>query len=291
VLSFMIGAAVYGALAGGFGWAAAPAGLGAAVAFAAGALVGRQLGSRAMVQGSALELQTARGEAASARRDGDALQRSVAHDLRSPLGAILNYVSVLEEDYPDRLGDEARAILVRVRRAAQSGLVLLDGLSRLSRVSRDPFAPERVDVENVVRTAFEELPGRSGVELTVTSLPAAFADPALLRAAFSELLANAIKFSSHREKAHVGVNGRLGPGGTALYWVVDEGVGFDPRFASRLFGVFERLHSRDEYPGAGVGLAIVRRIAERHRGAVWAEGDPDRGARFFISVPAAEGNP
>jgi light-regulated signal transduction histidine kinase (bacteriophytochrome) len=289
LLSLAVGAALYVGLDGGVGWPAVLAGLGAAAAFGSGALMGRGLASRGADRETAFELETARGEAALARRDGEDLQRSVAHDLRSPLGAILNFVSVLEEDHADRLGDDASAILARVRRAAVSGLVLLDGLSRLSRVSGEPLVPERVDVEGIVRGVFEGLSGGSGVELTVTSLPPAFADPALLRAAFSELLANAIKFSSHREKAHVVVGGRLEPGDVALYWVVDEGVGFDPRFASRLFGAFERLHSRDEYPGAGVGLAIVRRVAERHRGAAWAEGDPDRGARFFISVPAAAG--
>src|SRR5690606_38471569 len=117
--------------------------------------------------------------------------------------------------------------------------------------------------------------------------PAIVADPELLRSAFSELISNAVRFTSHAEKASVSVGARHDDeANTVDYWVADDGVGFDERFAAKLFHVFERLHSREEFPGAGAGLAVVRRIAERHGGSVRAEGVPGRGATFHLMLPA-----
>jgi signal transduction histidine kinase len=218
--------------------------------------------------------------------------RSVTHDLRSPLGAIVNFATVLELDVGEKLDPEARGLLVRIRRAAHSALELLDGLARLTRSARDPLHKVPVDADALAREAFVDLPAaQRGGELTLGPLPGAVADPALLRACFAELLANAAKFSRGSEKPRVTVGGRRESDGSVVYWVADEGVGFDPRFSSRLFRAFERLHSRDEFPGAGVGLAIVRQVAERHGGRVWAEGVPGCGARFYFSLAAAEAAP
>jgi signal transduction histidine kinase len=198
---------------------------------------------------------------------------------------------VLELDVGDGLDPEARGLLGRIRRAAHSALDLLDGLARLTRSAREPLHRMRVEADALARDAFVELPpALRGVELALGPLPAAVADPALLRSCFSELLSNAAKFSRGSEKPRVTVGGRREPDGGVVFWVADEGVGFDPRFVSRLFRPFERLHSRDDFPGAGVGLAIVRRIAERHGGRVWAEGEPGCGARFYFSLaPETEG--
>jgi light-regulated signal transduction histidine kinase (bacteriophytochrome) len=153
-------------------------------------------------------------------------------------------------------------------------------------VSRSPLYREQVDVEALVREAFAELgTATQRVALSVAALPTVLADRALLREAFAELLGNAVKFSGQRDKAQVGVGGRETPEGDVVYWVADDGVGFDPASASRLFHAFERLHARDAFPGVGVGLAVVRRVAERHGGTAWAEGDPERGARIFLSLP------
>ena len=234
------------------------------------------------------ELDDLRRAAAAAQDDLDTLQHSVSHDMRSPIGAILNFTTVLEEDHGSALDPAARAILMRIRRSAESALVLLDGMLRLSRVARPELRPERVDVEPLVRDAFRAVaPARGTVELSIGSLPPVVADAALLRLVFVELLGNAVKFGAPREKAHVAVAGRVGSSGLRIYTVSDDGVGFDPRFARKLFGAFERLHARDEFPGAGVGLAIVRRIAERHGGRAWAEGEPDRGARVHVALPPA----
>jgi two-component system, chemotaxis family, sensor kinase Cph1 len=236
------------------------------------------------------ELASAQNEVAICREDADALQRSVSHDLRSPIGAVLNFATVLELDHGDDLGAEGRQIVQRIRRSAESGLVLLDAMSRLSRVSRAALRPSPIDVETIVRQAFAEL-GQTGaqVELSIGSLPPAVADADLLRTAFRELLANAVKFSVGGTKPQIAVGGRRDPSGMLQYSVADEGVGFDMRFSGKLFRAFERLHSRDEFPGAGVGLAIVRKVAERHGGRVWADAGVDGGARFFLAIPDRTG--
>jgi signal transduction histidine kinase len=226
---------------------------------------------------------------AGARAEEESVLRSFSHDLRSPLGAVVNFASVLEQDHGEQLDEEARRSLARIRRAAHSALALLEGFTRLSRAACEPLRPRRVDAEALAREAFASLPPTlRPAELSLGALPPAFADPALLRACFAELLANAAKFSGGREKAQVAVGGRREPDGGVVYWVADEGVGFDSRYAARLFRAFERLHPRDEFPGAGVGLAIVRQAAERHGGRVWAEGEPGGGARFYLALPAGQ---
>ena len=260
-------------------------------------LAGSALAPRARVAGrtepgpAALPSAEPRG-VAEGGAEQESVLRSFSHDIRSPLGAVVNFASVLEQDHGEHLDEEARRLLARIRRAAHSALALLEGYTRLARAAGEPLRRERVDAEGLVREAFASLPpALRPVELSLGPLPPAFADPALLRACFVELLANAAKFSGGREKAQVAVGGRREPDGSVVYWVADEGVGFDPRFAGRLFRAFERLHARDDFPGAGVGLAIVRQAAERHGGRAWAEGEPGRGARFYLALPAGEGGP
>jgi light-regulated signal transduction histidine kinase (bacteriophytochrome) len=232
------------------------------------------------------QLSAVRDELSVCRDDSEALQRSVSHDLRSPIGAVLNFATVLELDHGDDLGPEGRQIIQRIRRSAESGLVLLDALSRLSRVARTPLRRAPVEVETLVRQAFAELGDAAApADLVLGAIPPAVADAELLRTAFRELLSNAVKFSSGLEKPQVTVRGARQPDGTLVYTVSDQGVGFDMRFAGKLFRSFERLHSRDEFLGAGVGLAIVRKIVERHGGRVWAEAEVERGARFHLALP------
>lgn len=235
------------------------------------------------------EVRALRHEVDEARAELDAIHSSVSHDLRSPIGAALNFLTVLEEDHGDQLDADGRAILARIRRSADSALSLLDGLARLARVGRKPMAPRLVDVDALVRSVFAAArPPERSVDLHIDEpLPAIVADPELLRSAFSELISNAVRFTSHAEKASVSVGARHDDeANTVDYWVADDGVGFDERFAAKLFHVFERLHSREEFPGAGAGLAVVRRIAERHGGSVRAEGVPGRGATFHLMLPA-----
>ena len=274
-------------------WTAGSAGVAVGIAAAtAGAsfLAGARLGRRERGEAEAHALEAGRLDATRAREERDDLERTLAHDLRSPLGAIVSFASVLQEDFRARLDPEALGIVARIRRAAESGLRLAEGLARLTNVSREAFLPEPLDVEALVREAFGAVEGGQRVELSVAPLPPAVADRALLSAAFAELLRNAVKFSAQREKPHIGVGGRREAGGGGVYWVADDGVGFASGESARLFRAFHRLHPSDEFPGAGVGLAVVRRVAERHGGSVWAEGDLERGARFFLALPA-EGRP
>lgn len=235
------------------------------------------------------ELAALRQEVADARDELDAFNYSVSHDLRSPIGAILNFTTVLQEDFGEELDPEAREILDRIRRSADSALALLDGLLRFSRIGRQEMRPVALDPAPLVREAWRLVrptgPAAATVELHVGALPEVTADAALLRAAFVELLGNAVKFGRGREKLIVSVDGRREEDGTVLLRVADDGAGFDPRWTGKLFRVFERLHSRDEFPGAGLGLAAVRRIVERHGGRVWAESPPGEGARFHLVLP------
>lgn len=264
------------------------------LAFTAGALTARRMvaapaGVPARQDAGMAELCAARQEVVAARAEVDALQTSVAHDLRSPVGAILNFVTVLELDHGPRLDDDARQIMRRIRGSAEAGLSLLDALSRLAGVSRAPFRPAPVEIEPLVRRAFAEASaGQEKCKLVVGTLPArAYVDADLMRAAFAELFDNALKFSGGRPAPQIEVGGRTEADGGVVYWVSDDGVGFDMRFAPKLFRIFERLHGRHEFPGTGIGLAIVRKVVERHGGRAWAEGQPDHGARVFLALPAA----
>lgn len=221
--------------------------------------------------------------------DLEAFNYSVSHDLKSPLGAVVNFTAVLEEDYGDVLDDTGRGFLRRVRDSAESALAMMEGLLDFSRLGRKELERSRVGMEELVRSTFEEVRAERGpasAELAVGPLPPVLADPAMLRLVVTNLLANALKFSRHRRPPRIEVRGEE-KDGEVIYTVADNGAGFDMRFARKLFHVFERLHSSNAYEGTGVGLAIVARIVRRHGGRVWAEGELDRGAAFHFALPNA----
>jgi signal transduction histidine kinase len=278
-----IGAAGYDAGAG-WVWGAAGALLVGASAFALGAASR----SSPPAHGGDPPITADRRERDAARDELDGLHSALSHGLRSPIGAAINFATVLEGDFGDSLGDEGRSLLARIRRSASSALALVDGLARLSAVSRRELTPEPIDPEPLVRASFAAVaPADRSLEFSVVGpLPSVCADAELLRTAFDELLANALRSTAGREKARVAVGGRR-EDGAVVYWVEDNGVGFAPRFAGRLFRPFEKLHRHDAFPGAGVGLAIVRRIAERHGGSADVDAALDRGARFQLTLPAS----
>jgi len=221
----------------------------------------------------------------------EAFNYSVSHDLRSPLGAILNFVAILEEDHQQRLEHGGAEVLARIRGSTERALALLEGLLELSRASRAKLELEDLDMTALVREAFVQARvarGERDVELALEPLPPARGDRALIADVLANLFDNALKYSRGCEKRRVGVSGR-GEGAEIVYAVADNGVGFDARFAGKLFGVFERLHPREQFEGTGVGLAMVARIVHRHGGRVWAEGAPQQGACFFFSLPRAGG--
>jgi light-regulated signal transduction histidine kinase (bacteriophytochrome) len=164
---------------------------------------------------------------------------------------------------------------------------LIGDLLSFSRLGRLPMRSGLVDMEGLARSLFEELeresPGRR-MRLVLHPLPPAWGDPAMIRQVMANLLSNAVKFTSKKAEATIEVGG-YAEGGENVYSVRDDGAGFDPRYAEKLFGVFQRLHSLSEFEGTGVGLAIVQRIVHRHGGRVWAQGEPDKGTTFYFTLP------
>lgn len=221
-----------------------------------------------------------------------AFNYSVSHDLRSPLGAILNFAAIIEEDYSDRpLGKEGVGMLRRISRSAQRASTLLEDLLNLSRAGRAALNFERVDMNRLARETYAQVAvaeeNNDEVEFSVEALPVASCDRALLGNVFANLFTNALKYSRGCEKRSVIVRGRR-DGEECIYEVIDNGRGFEMRFVDKLFGLFERLHGQDQVEGTGVGLAIVSRIIKRHGGRVWAEGELGEGARFAFALPVRD---
>jgi signal transduction histidine kinase len=222
-----------------------------------------------------------------ANKELEAFSYSVSHDLRAPLRAIDGYTRILVEDHERSLDDEGKRVCGVIRENVRGMGQLIDDLLNFSRLSRAPMEPLPVDMRQLVLAEFETaVPAevRERVRFTLGELPGAVGDPRLLRHVWMNLLSNAVKFTSKRERPEIEVSGEETAKET-LYTVRDNGAGFDMRFAGKLFGVFQRLHSAREFEGTGVGLAIVQRIVERHGGRVWAEGEVDQGAVFHFALP------
>jgi PAS domain S-box-containing protein len=216
---------------------------------------------------------------------------SVSHDLRSPLRALDGFSSILLEDHGAALDAEGRRVCAVIREGAGEMGRLIDDLLEFSRLGNAGMRTVEVDMEGMARQAFDESAGpddRARIDLRVGPMPIAHGDPALLRIVWDKLLSNAVKFSSKKARAHIEVGGE-DHGGESVYFVRDDGAGFDMLYAGKLFGVFQRLHGAKEFEGRGGGLAAVRRIVGRHGGRVWAEGKPGEGATFSFSLPAGGG--
>jgi len=222
----------------------------------------------------------------------EAFSYSVSHDLRAPLRAIDGFSRILLQDYVAALPEEAQEYLRDVRASTLQMGQLVDDLLAFARLSRQPIKKQPVPVDQMVGQCLEELSGEHKgrrVNVSVGPLPAGLADPALLKQVWTNLLSNAFKYTGQRETASIEVGARDGNGcGSHAYFVKDNGVGFDMRYAHKLFGVFQRLHKAEEYPGTGVGLAIVQRIVHRHGGRVWAESQPNQGTVFYFTLGNGE---
>jgi signal transduction histidine kinase len=221
-------------------------------------------------------------ELEAANRELESFSYSVSHDLRAPLRAIDGYARMLEEDYVGGLDAEAARLLGVVRASAMRMGRLIDDLLAFSRLGRQSAVVAEVDMERLARDVADELRGEREVECA--SLPRAHGDAALLRQVWVNLIGNALKYSARKPGARVEIGARQQAGET-VYWVRDEGAGFDMRYAEKLFGVFQRLHRAEEFEGTGVGLAIAQRIIVRHAGRIWAESRPGEGACFYFSLP------
>ena len=225
-----------------------------------------------------------------ANKELDSFTYSVSHDLRAPLRAINGFALMLAEDHAGHLDDEGTRLLGVVRTNAQRMGVLIDDLLAFSRIGRAAMNRVNVDMEALVAAVLREVDEPADTVMPpcrVGPLPAAVGDPALLKQVWSNLISNAVKYSSRNRAARIEVSGERIDGG-CVYRVADNGAGFDMRYAEKLFGVFQRLHRAEEFPGTGVGLAIVQRIVVRHGGRVWAEGRINEGATFHFALPLEE---
>ena len=223
----------------------------------------------------------------AANQELEAFSYSVSHDLRAPLRAITGFASILREDHAARLDPEGLRVLGVVRNEAERMGVLIDDLLAFSRLGRQPMQCAEVNLTALVPTIFQELAAREPhrrLRLTLGDLPPLVGDAAMLRQLLTNLLSNAVKYTGPMADPQVEVGSRE-QGGVRVYFVKDNGVGFDLQYASKLFGVFQRLHSEAEFEGTGVGLALVQRIVHRHGGWIWAESQVNEGATFYFTLP------
>ena len=212
---------------------------------------------------------------------------SVSHDLRSPIGAIVNFTSILAEDYKDKLDDAGVDILRRVAGCAQNAVAMMDGLLTFSHIGQQALTLGSLDTRQMVDSVIAELllaHRGSPPTFTIGPLPVVVADAPMLRTVWTNLLSNAFKFTESSPRAEIEI-GSQPASGEDVFFVRDNGVGFDMKHASRLFNVFEQLHPGAKSKGHGVGLAIVSRIVRRHGGRVWAQAAPGKGATFYFSIP------
>jgi signal transduction histidine kinase len=245
----------------------------------------------ALVDELEVRVRTRTAALESANKELEAFSYSVSHDLRAPVRAISGFASILVEDHGPSLSAEARECVTFIASRSRHMGDLIDDLLAFSRAGRQPISRHSIDMAGLTARIAGDLrtsaPQRT-VEVVVGDLPPARGEPALVRQVIANLLDNAFKFTRPREAPRVEV-GAVARDGEPAYFVRDNGVGFDMRYAERLFGVFQRLHAEDQFEGTGVGLAIVQRIVQRHGGRVWAEAALDRGATFYFTLPSPPG--
>lgn len=223
----------------------------------------------------------------AANRELETFSYSISHDLRAPLRAIDGFSRILVEDYGDRLDDEGKRLLGVVSDNARKMGDLIGDILTLSRLSRQKIGPSEIDMENLAQSTFEELraaaPERN-IVFKIEDLPKAHGDRVLIQQVMTNLLANAIKFTANKKTAVIEVSGSR-ENRDCIFYIKDNGAGFDMQYADKLFGMFQRLHSNEEFEGTGIGLSIVQRIIHWHGGRVWAEGKVGEGAKFYFTIP------
>jgi light-regulated signal transduction histidine kinase (bacteriophytochrome) len=226
----------------------------------------------------------------AANKELEAFSYSVSHDLRAPLRALRGYSDVLLQDCRDQLNTEAQRALNAIDASGQRMSELIEDLLKFSHLSRQSLITKRIQTSTLVKQVVEELNGNhanSNVEIKVGDLPDCMGDESLLKQVFVNLLSNAYKFTKLTSSPCVAI-GASEQRDELIYFVRDNGAGFDMLEAEKLFGVFQRLHSADQFEGTGIGLSIVQRIVNRHGGRVWAEGEIQKGATFYFSLPRTD---
>ena len=240
------------------------------------------------------DLEMRANQLEAANKELESFSYSVSHDLRAPLRAIDGFARIFEEDYRDKLDDEGRRLLQVIRDNSRKMGQLIDDLLSFSRLGRKPIEAARTDMSKAVEEALAEVRASADTartDIVVGDLRPAWGDEVLLKQVWVNLLSNAVKYSGKKDGAKVEI-GTVEAGAPerprTTYFVRDNGVGFDMRYYNKLFGVFQRLHSATEFPGTGVGLAIVHRLVTRHGGRVWAEAAVNEGATFYFSLPGED---
>jgi signal transduction histidine kinase len=223
-----------------------------------------------------------------ANADLEAFSYSVSHDLRAPLRHITAFSRLLSDECASKMDQNARHYLDRIRDAAKNMAELIEGLLKLGRIGRQELACVFTNMDSLLKEVLADmepdLEGRN-IDWQIGQLPAVECDPSLIKQVFSNLLSNAVKYTRGREVAVIEV-GRLAGAEAPVFYVRDNGAGFDQQYAGKLFGVFERLHNADEYEGTGVGLSTVQRIVKKHGGEIWASAEVGKGATFFFALAA-----
>jgi light-regulated signal transduction histidine kinase (bacteriophytochrome) len=215
---------------------------------------------------------------------------SVSHDLRAPLRAINSFSQILFGEYLDKLDDEGKRLLHIIRGNTDKMAELIDDLLALSRIGRRDIELSDIDMDKLIQAVSNEIETASSeknLQINLKPLPPARGDEGMIRQVFVNLIANAIKFTRSRKAAMIEVGGYAKESGN-VYYVRDNGIGFDMQYIDKLFGAFQRLHSGEEFEGTGIGLAIVKRIINQHGGKVWAEGRENEGATFYLTLPAGK---
>ncbi len=242
-----------------------------------------------MVAARTRELSAVNARLEMVNKDLEFFAYSVSHDLRAPLRAIEGFSGILVEDYGDKFDAAGKHVINVIRQSTAKMSRMIDDILAFSRAGRAEMKPAPVDMAALARAAIRDVQATSAdrkLTFEVGALPPARGDSAMLQRVWSNLLDNAVKYSGPKPEARIEIGATAGRGET-VYFVRDNGVGFDMQYAGKLFGVFQRLHGA-EFPGTGIGLAIVKRIVGHHGGRVWAEGKPDAGATFYFSLPDKE---
>lgn len=226
-------------------------------------------------------------ELMAANKELEAFSYSVSHDLRAPLRAVDGYSRMMAEDYAGKLDEDGLRMLDVIRSETRRMGRLIDDLLAFSRLGRQQIEHVKIAMQSMAQEIFEEQVAQDptrNVRLNLHPLPPAYGSEAMIRQVWVNLISNAVKFTKGREVGEIEIGALEGEDGKQVYFVKDNGAGFDMRFSDKLFGVFQRLHSEQEFAGTGVGLALVQRIVHRHGGRAWAEGAVDQGATFYFAI-------
>jgi two-component system, chemotaxis family, sensor kinase Cph1 len=237
------------------------------------------------------ELASISDELKRSNKELEAFSYSVSHDLRAPFRHIVGYSELLKKQEGNQLTERGRRYVDTIIESALTAGTLVDNLLSFSQMGRTSLRPRRIDMERLADEVRQRLAldvGDRRITWQIGELPSVMADPMMIRLVLENLLSNAVKYTRPRKDAHIEI-GSYRENGELVFFVRDNGVGFDMMYVGKLFGVFQRLHRIEEFEGTGIGLANVRRIVERHGGRSWAEGASDRGATFYFSLPDIEG--